>query len=545
MPGEERKISGMARVITASSAGTAFEWYDFFIFGSLALIISKTFFASLPPTASLIAALGLFAAGFAFRPLGAILFGSLGDRMGRKGAFLITISLMGGATFLIGCLPTYAQAGWLAPALLIVLRICQGTALGGEYGGAAIYVAEHAPDHKRGAATSWIQSSAAFGLLAALAVILATRTLLGEAAFAAWGWRIPFLASAILLGISLWLRSKLAESPAFVALQEQGNVSKAPLREAFADPASLKQVAIAFFAIMSAQGAVWYSTFFYMQVFLEKMLGVPGATVNLVIMAMTIASAPLYVLFGTLSDRLGRKPVMLAGMVVALAAYFPGYHAIARAANPALIGAQAQTPVTVMTDPATCSIQFDPAGTRHFSSACDIAKSLLAGSGISYREARSGDGRTAIAIGRELLPVPNGAGLDGKGLKALKAATGDRLKTSLASAGYPASADKGAIDWFTLMAWLLLFTAAACALYGPMAAALVEMFPTRVRYTAMSLPYHVGTGWVGGFLPVTSFAIVAITGDLYAGLWYAFAFTAISVVATIFFLKETSGKPLI
>ena len=535
---------GMARVITASSAGTAFEWYDFFIFGSLTQIISKTFFASLPPTASLIAALGLFAAGFAFRPLGAILFGSLGDRMGRKGAFLITVSLMGGATFLIGCLPTYAQAGWLAPALLILLRICQGTALGGEYGGAAIYVAEHAPDHGRGYATGWIQSSAAFGLLAALAVILVTRTLLGEDAFTAWGWRIPFLASAILLGVSLWLRTKLAESPAFVALREEGNVTKAPLREAFADPASLRQVGIAFFALMCAQGAVWYSTFFYMQLFLEKMVGLPGKTVNEIVMVMVIVSAPLYVVFGWLSDKWGRKPVMVAGMLVALAAYFPGYHAIARAANPALIEAQARTPVTVVTDPATCSVQFDPAGTRHFSTACDIAKSLLAGSGISYRDIASTDGRTAIAVGNTLLPIADGSALDTKGLKSLKTATGDRLKAALTTAGYPAKADPANVDWFTLMAWLLLFTAAACALYGPMAAALVEMFPTRVRYTAMSLPYHVGTGWVGGFLPVTSFAIVAITGNLYAGLWYAFAFTAVSVITSLLLFKETSGQPL-
>lgn len=544
MAAEARNTMKLARVIAASSAGTAFEWYDFFIFGSLIQIISKTFFTALPPTASLIAALGLFAAGFAFRPLGAILFGSLGDRMGRKGAFLITISLMGGATFLIGCLPTYAQAGWLAPALLILLRICQGTALGGEYGGAAIYVAEHAPANGRGYATSWIQSSAACGLLAALAVILITRTLLGEDAFTVWGWRIPFLLSAVLLGVSLWLRTTLSESPAFVALQEEGNVTKAPLREAFADPTSLRQVSIAFFAFMCAQGAVWYSTFFYMQIFLEKMVGLPGKTVNEIVMVIVIVSAPLYVLFGWLSDRWGRKPVMLAGMIVALVAYFPGYHAIARAANPALIAAQATTPVTVVTDPATCSVQFDPAGTRHFATACDIAKNVLAGSGISTRETRSSDGTTAIAVGRTLLPVPDGSHLDAKGLKALKAVTGDRLKAALTAVGYPAKADVTNIDWFTLMAWLLLFTVAACALYGPMAAALVEMFPTRVRYTAMSLPYHVGTGWIGGFLPVTSFAIVAITGNLYAGLWYAVVFTAISIITSLLFLKETSGQPL-
>ena len=534
----------MARVVIASSAGTAFEWYDFFIFGSLTSIISKTFFAALPPTAGIIAALGLFAAGFAFRPFGAIVFGSLGDRLGRKGAFLITVSLMGGATFLIGLLPTYAQSGWLAPALLIFLRICQGTALGGEYGGAAIYVAEHAPDKGRGYATSWIQSSAAFGLLAALLVILITRTALGEDAFSAWGWRIPFLASAILLGVSLWLRSKLAESPAFVALREQGEVTKAPLREAFAERDSLKQVGIAFFAFMCAQGAVWYSTFFYIQVFLEKMVGLPGVTVNWVVMVMTLVSAPLYVLFGVMSDRIGRKPVMIAGMVVALAAYFPGYHAIAKAANPALVAAQADTPVTVVTDPATCSVQFDPTGTRHFSSACDIAKGLLAGSGISTRQVASTDRTTSIAVGHAMVPVSDGTGLDAKSLKALKAATGDRLKAALTAAGYPAKAELGEVHWFTLFFWLLLFTVAACALYGPMAAALVEMFPTRIRYTAMSLPYHVGTGWVGGFLPVTSFAIVAITGNLYAGLWYAFGFTAISVVTALLFMKETSGQPL-
>ncbi|MCA1653057.1 MAG: MFS transporter, partial [Sphingomonadales bacterium] len=382
-----------------------------------------------------------------------------------------------------------------------------------------------------------MQSSAAFGLLAALVVILVTRSMIGEDAFGAWGWRIPFLASSVLLGVSLWLRSRLAESPAFVALREEGGVTKAPLREAFAKRESLKQVGIAFFAFMCAQGAVWYSTFFYIQVFLEKMVGLPGATVNFVVMIMTLVSAPLYVLFGWLSDQWGRKPVMVAGMMVALAAYFPGYHAIAAAANPALIAAQAATPVTVVTDPATCSVQFDPAGTRHFSSACDIAKSLLAGSGISYREAASTDGSTAIAIGRQMLPVASGVGLDAKALKTLKTTTGDKLKEALTAAGYPAKADLAQVYWATLMSWLLLFTAAACALYGPMAAALVEMFPTRVRYTAMSLPYHVGTGWVGGFLPVTSFAIVAITGDLYAGLWYAFVFTAISVVTSLLFLK--------
>ena len=534
----------MTRVVTASSAGTAFEWYDFFIFGSLTPIISKVFFSGLDPTAALVAALALFAVGFAFRPLGAILFGAMGDRIGRKATFLVTVSLMGGATFAIGLLPTYAQAGIIAPILLIILRICQGTALGGEYGGAAIYVAEHAPDDKRGAATGWIQSSASFGLLAALLIIFVTRSALGEEAFNAWGWRIPFLISILLLAISVWMRVKLSESPAFAKLKADGEVSKAPLKEAFAEKESLKRVAIAFFGIMCAQGAVWYFTFFYMQVFLEKSLGVPGATKDLLLIIMTIASAPLYVYFGRLSDRVGRKPVMLAGMLLALALYFPGSHWIAQAANPALVAAQAQMPVTVAADPATCSSQFDPTGTRRFDSGCDIAKSLLVAKGISYASVPASGADAVITVGDQRLAIPSGAGLSDADLKAEKAAVGADLAAALTAAGYPASADPDAMNWPVLVGVLLLFVVAATALYGPQAAALVEMFPTRIRYSAMSLPYHFGTGWVGGFLPVTSFAIVAMTGDVYAGLWYSVIFTAISVLTAFFLLRETTGKPL-
>jgi MFS family permease len=534
----------MARVVTASSAGTAFEWYDFFIFGSLTPVIAKVFLAGLDPTSALIAALALFAVGFAFRPLGAIIFGAMGDRIGRKATFLTTVSLMGGATFAIGLLPTYAQAGTLAPVLLILLRIAQGTALGGEYGGAAIYVAEHAPNDRRGAATGWIQSSASFGLLAALLIIFATRSWLGEEAFGLWGWRIPFLMSVILLAISVWMRMKLSESPHFAKLQEEGEVSKTPLREAFARRESLRQVAIAFFGIMCAQGAVWYFSFFYMQVFLEKSLGIAGATKDLLLIIMTLVSAPLYVFFGWLSDRVGRKPVMLAGMLLALALYFPGSHLIARAANPALVAAQQATPVIVETDPATCSAQFDPTGTAKFVTACDIAKSALVSRGISYSTRSSGDGQTRVVAGTNVAPITGGEGLSGPDLKALKAKSAEAISAELTAAGYPKSADPAKIDMLPLIAVLLLFVVAATALYGPQAAALVEMFPTRIRYTAMSLPYHVGTGWVGGFLPVTSFAIVALTGDIYAGLWYSVGFTALSAVVTIFFLKETHGKPL-
>ena len=539
-----QKPWSMTRVVTASSAGTAFEWYDFFIFGSLTPVIAKVFLAGLEPTAALIAALALFAVGFAFRPLGAIIFGAMGDRVGRKATFLTTVSLMGGATFAIGLLPTYATAGIIAPILLVFLRICQGTALGGEYGGAAIYVAEHADNDKRGAATGWIQSSASFGLLAALLVIVATRTMLGEEAFNAWGWRIPFLMSIFLLAISVWMRLKLSESPAFAKLREDGEVSQAPLREAFARRDSLRQVLIAFFAIMCAQGAVWYFTFFYMQVFLEKSLGLPAATKDMLLIVMTLVSAPLYVLFGALSDRVGRKPVMLGGMLLALVLYFPGSHLIASSVNPALVEAQRASPVVVVTDPASCTVQFDPTGTRRFESACDIAKSLLVARGISYNEAASLDGATAIRVGSGTLAVPGGEALDDPGLKALKTATGDQLKAQLITAGYPPTADPEAVHYPTLLLVLFGFVVAATALYGPQAAALVEMFPTRIRYTALSLPYHIGTGWVGGFLPVTSFAIVAITGDIYAGLWYAVGFTALSAVVTILFLKETRGKPL-
>jgi MFS family permease len=381
-------------------------------------------------------------------------------------------------------------------------------------------------------------------LIAGLLVILAARTALGEAAFLAWGWRIPFLFSLVLLIISVWLRFKLSESPAFTKLKEEGAVTTAPLRESFAQWSNLKRVLIAFFGIMCAQGAVWYCAFFYVQVFLTKSLGVPEPTKDALVLAMTVVSAPLYVLFGWLSDKVGRKPVMIAGMLLALFAYFPGFHAIAAAANPALVEAQQRRPVDVYTDPATCSVQFDPVGTRQFKSACDIAKSYLASTGISYRSLASADGKTIVAVGQEQIDIPDGRHLEGPALKALKETTGKQIKGALTAEGYPEKADPARIDTPKLFFWLMIFAIAATALYGPQAAALVEMFPTRVRYTAMSLPYHVGTGWVGGFLPVTSFALAAITGNIYSGLWYSVAFTAISVIVTLFFIRETKGKPL-
>lgn len=535
----------MRTVVAASSAGTAFEWYDFFVFGALTSIIGKNFFSELGETAGVLAALALFGAGFFFRPLGALIFGRIGDKAGRKGAFLITVILMGGATFAIGLLPTFEQAGIVAPILLILMRIIQGTALGGEYGGAAIYVAEHAPDSRRGEMTGWIQTSAAFGLFGALIVILLTRTLIGEEAFGAWGWRIPFLVSVGLLGVSVFMRMKLSESPSFQKLKEAGEQTKAPFKEAFGEWKNLKTVLLALTAVMFAQGAVWYCAFFYAPVFLERFLKVDPKTVNLLIMGATAVSAPLYVFFGWLSDRVGRKWVLWFGMTLALVAYFPGFHMMSTFANPALAEAEAKTPVMVIADPAACNLQFDPVGKARFVSSCDIAKSTLANAGISYRNNAALPGTVAsVTVGKAAVPSFEGAGLDAAALKAAKTDFETRLKAALVAEGYPAKADPARMNLPGLFAVLVVFVIGATALYGPQASALVELFPTRVRYTALSLPYHVGTGWVGGFVPFTAFAIVAATGDIYAGLWYPFVFTLISVVCTMFLLRETRGRSL-
>ncbi|WP_397404646.1 MFS transporter [Phenylobacterium sp.] len=539
------KPTSLRTVITASSAGTTFEWYDFFVFGSLTGVISKTFFTGLPETAGFAAALALFGAGFLFRPLGALVFGRIGDRKGRKGAFLATVLLMGGATVAIGLLPSYTQAGLIGPILLILMRIIQGFALGGEYGGAAIYVAEHAPANGRGQATSWIQSSAAFGLFGALIVILLTRLAVGNEAFDAWGWRIPFLFSGVLLAISIWMRVKLKESPEFARLKAEGNESKAPFTEAFGRWRNLKLVLIALVGVMFAQGAVWYTSFFYAQTFMERFLKVPPETISLMLLTMTAMSAVLYVVFGWLSDRLGRKTVMMFGMVLMLAAYFPGFHLLTQTLNPALAEAEARTPVVVVADPADCSLQFDPVGKASFLSACDIAKSTLANAGVSYRNEAGVPGQTAmVRVGAWTVPSTSAVGLSPDVAKAVKASVETRIKVALAQAGYPTKADPKRMNIWGALGVMFVFVVAACALYGPIAASLVELFPTRVRYTAMSLPYHVGTGWVGGFVPFTAFAIVTATGDIYSGLWYPFAFTALSVVVCFFLLPETKGRPL-
>lgn len=543
--GGESKPPSMKLVVSASAAGTAFEWYDFFIFGSLAAILADVFYSGLNETARFIVALATFAVGFFVRPFGALVFGWIGDRSGRKGAFLITISMMGVATFAIGLLPTYAQAGPIAPVLLLLMRVVQGLALGGEYGGAAVYVAEHAPDRRRGEFTSWIQTSAAFGLMGALAVILGTRTALGEEAFRDWGWRIPFLFSMGLLAISLWIRLQLKESPAFVAMKEAGEGAKAPFKEAFGTWRYGRIVLLALFAIMIAQGAVWYAGYFYAQFFLERVLKVSPATVNTVLIGVSALSAFMYVFFGWLSDRVGRKPVMLFGMLLFVVLAFPGFRMLTDAANPALAEAARRAPAVVRADPADCNFQLDLIGSARFTSSCDIARNVLSNAGVPYVQEDAPAGSTAqVRVGTLVVEGRAAGGSDAASLKAARAAVERPVKEALTLNGYPAQADPARIDLPRVFILLLLFMVAATALYGPQAAALVELFPTRIRYTAMSLPYNIGTGWVGGFLPATAFALVAATGDIYFGLWYPVLFTAVAIVVAALFLPETKGRSL-
>lgn len=538
---------GLRTVVTASAAGTAFEWYDFFVFGSLATVIARHFFADAGETVAYIMALLTFGLGFVVRPLGALVFGWFGDRTGRKTTFLVTITLMGLATVAIGLLPDYGQIGIAAPVLLLIMRMLQGFALGGEYGGAAIYVAEHAPAGRRGYLTGWIQTTAAFGLIGALTVILATRAAVGAEAFDAWGWRIPFLLSALLLAISLWIRLRLNESPAYRRMEAEAADAdhRAPYREAFLTWRNGRFVLLALFGIMIAQGAVWYCGYFYTRFFMERVLKVDANTVDQLVLALTVASAGLYVFFGWLSDRVGRKPVMLFGMILALVAFFPGFHALTRAANPALAEAQATAPVTVIADPATCALQFDPIGKATFSSSCDLAKSALSNAGVSYANAAAPAGSVAVVrIGATEVASVDGRTLEPAALSAARAEVNGRIKAALAAAGYPERADPARLNLPLVFAILMVFMVAATALYGPQAAVLVELFPTRVRYTAMSLPYNVGTGWVGGLLPAASFALVAWSGNIYFGLWYSVFFTAVAAIVSLLWLPETRHRDL-
>ncbi len=526
------------KVIFASSLGTVFEWYDFYLYGTLAVIIGNQFFSALDPASRTIFSLLAFAAGFIVRPFGALVFGRLGDMIGRKYTFLVTILIMGLSTFIVGLLPSYNSIGIAAPIILIILRMLQGLALGGEYGGAATYVAEHAPHGKRGLFTSWIQTTATLGLFLSLMVILGTRTLIGEAAFADWGWRIPFLLSVVLLGVSVWIRLSMNESPAFKKMKEEGKTSKAPLTESFGQWKNLKIVIIALVGLTMGQAVVWYTGQFYALFFLTGALKVDQATANIMIAVSLILGTPFFIIFGSLSDRIGRKPIIMAGCLIAALTYFPLFKALTEAANPDLAAAQAKNKVVVTADSKECSFQFNPTGTVKFTSSCDIAKQVLSAGSVSYDNAE-GTGPAKISIGDKVIESYASTGLPADEVKKKDAAFKGAVAAALKDAGYPAKADPAKINKPLVVAILTLLVIYVTMVYGPIAAMLVEMFPTRIRYTSMSLPYHIGNGWFGGLLPATGLAIVAQTGNMYNGLWYPIIFALITFVVGMLFVKET------
>ena len=547
-----------ALVIGAASVGTVFEWYDFYLYASLATVLTAQFFSGVPENTGFILALLAFAAGFAVRPFGARVFGRLGDLWGRKNTFLVTMLLMGFSTVVVGLLPSYKQVGIAAPIALVAMRLIQGLALGGEYGGAATYVAEHAPAGKRGLYTSWIQTTATLGLFLSLLVIVATRFGLdpngfahlqagdfsvsadAKKAFETWGWRIPFLVSAVLLLISMWIRLKLKESPLFQQMVDEGTASKRPLAESFLSFSNLKIVITALFGAAVGQAVVWYTGQFYALFFLEKILKVDGALTNVLVAIALVIGTPFFIFFGWLSDKIGRKPIILLGCLLAAATYFPLFNALTDAANPGLAKAEATAPVIVSADPSDCSIQFDPIGKAVFDSSCDIAKSYLAKAGVPYRSVDAGAGFVALVkVGPEAMPSFRGHGLPKAELKAKREAFEKSLGSMVKAAGYPAKADPAKMDKVTVVGILTLLVLYVTMVYGPIAAFLVELFPTRIRYTSMSLPYHIANGWFGGFLPFTAFALVAATGDIYFGLWYPVVAAAATVIIGFFFVKDT------
>ena len=557
----EKPTTPLRTVVVASAAGTAFEWYDFFVYGSLTTIFAAKFFnaAEIGEANATLATLAVFAAGLFFRPLGALIFGRMGDRFGRKGAFLATVIIMGGTTFAIGLLPDNKELMGFSAIALVLLRILQGMAIGGEYGGAAIYVAEHCQPHHRGESTSWIQSSAAFGLLGALAVVVATRAGLGEEVFFAWGWRIPFLASALLVAVSIWMRLRLHESPEFEKMKAEGTVSRAPYAEVFLKWENLRLVLLSIFAFLMAQGAIWWCAFSYTQIFLERFMKLPGIWANVLLMGATLISIPLYVFFGWLSDRVGRKPVLIFGMVLSVVAMIPAFQAFSAGASGPLLQAQKDQPVIIHADPASCSFQFDLLGGRKYETGCDIARAHLTNGGIGFTiKTEVAGSPTSIQIGETSegrISATDARGLDKAALAAHTKALNASLDAGLAAAGYPkpmkaptsvaefqAQADN--FNWPLIAGGFIAIVIAACALYGPMAATLVELFPTRVRYTALSVPYHIGVGWVGGFMPMTAFAIATATGDVFAGLWYPVVFGIIGIVTCLFLYPETKGREL-
>ncbi|MBV7554584.1 MFS transporter [Pseudomonas sp. PDM28] len=536
---EERKV------IFASSLGTVFEWYDFYLYGSLAAIIAKHFFAGVNETTSFIFALLAFAAGFAVRPFGAIVFGRLGDMIGRKHTFLITIVIMGVSTAVVGLLPGYATIGVAAPIILISLRLLQGLALGGEYGGAATYVAEHAPKGRRGYFTSWIQTTATLGLFLSLLVILACRTALGTEAFEAWGWRIPFLLSILLLIISVYIRLQLSESPVFLKMKAEGKASKAPLTESFARWENLKIVIMALLGGTAGQAVVWYTGQFYALFFLLQTLKIDPQTANLLIAGSLLIGTPFFVIFGSLSDRIGRKGIIMAGCIIAALTYFPIFHALTQYGNPDVFVAQEKNPVTVIANPDQCSFQFDPVGKAKFTSSCDLAKTVLAKRAIPYKNVNAEPGAIAqVRIGEKVIESFEGTGMPAADFKAKNDAFTANLATALKDAGYPEKADPAKTNYPMVLLLLTILVIYVTMVYGPIAAWLVELFPARIRYTSMSLPYHIGNGWFGGFLPTVAFAMVAATGDIYYGLWYPIVIAVMTAVLGIFFMPETKDREI-
>ena len=534
MTAEEKKV------IFASSLGTVFEWYDFYLYGSLAAIIAKQFFSGLDEGSAFIFALLAFAAGFIVRPFGAIFFGRLGDMIGRKYTFLVTILIMGLSTFIVGILPNYASIGVAAPVILIALRMLQGLAIGGEYGGAATYVAEHSPQGKRGAYTSWIQTTATLGLMLSLMVILGTQTLLGPVVFADWGWRVPFVVSILLLAVSVYIRLSMNESPAFAKMKAEGKTSKAPLSESFGEWKNLKIVILALIGLTAGQAVVWYSGQFYALFFMTQALKVDGPSANIFVAISLVLGTPFFIIFGSWSDKIGRKPIIMAGCLLAVLTYFPVFTALTKAANPALAEAQAKNKVTVTADPAECSFQFNPTGTVKFTSSCDIAKQVLAGASVSYENIAAPAGTVAsIKIGATEIPSYTSKGIPPAESKVKDAAFKKAVADDLKAAGYPAKADMARVDRVMVIAILTYLVILVTMVYGPVAAMLVEMFPTRIRYTSMSLPYHIGNGWFGGLLPTTAFAIVAQTGNMYNGLWYPIIIAGMTFVVGMLFVKET------
>ncbi|MBB5393165.1 MULTISPECIES: MFS transporter [unclassified Herbaspirillum] len=531
---EERKV------IFASSLGTVFEWYDFYLYGSLAAIIAKQFFAGTDPNTAFIFALLAFAAGFIVRPFGALVFGRLGDLVGRKYTFLVTILIMGASTFIVGILPNYNAIGITAPIILIILRILQGLALGGEYGGAATYVAEHAPEGRRGAFTAWIQTTATLGLFLSLLVILGVRTSVGEAAFAEWGWRIPFLVSILLLAISVWIRLSMNESPAFLKMKSEGKVSKAPLTEAFGQWKNLKLVILALIGLTAGQAVVWYTGQFYALFFLTQSLKVDGATANILIAMALLLATPFFIFFGSLSDKIGRKPIILGGCLIAALTYFPIFSGLTHFANPALEAALKKAPVIVTADPANCQFQFNPTGTKKFTSSCDIVKAKLSAASVNYENVAGAPGSVAtVTIGDKVITSYDASTLSKEEAAAKDKALSKELADDIKAAGYPSKADPDQMNKPMVLLLLFILVLYVTMVYGPIAAALVEMFPTRIRYTSMSMPYHIGNGWFGGLLPTTSFALVAFKGDIYYGLWYPIVIALATFVIGLFFVKES------